>query len=199
MKTLRALLCGLALLSGLLAGRASLWAQPRSPDRTEWEVEVQGYGATVSDAERDAVENAAGQLREYLAGRYPTLTWSPDSAYLWRKSLVHLRGAPVEKTLDRGGAAQKLQEVTLRLTLTGSDIQQIEQRNQEQVARNRDLRSKERHHLLALITVGMAAGLVLLKLYLWLEEVTHGYSTGLLRGIALVLLGLVIAVLIWIA
>ncbi len=196
MKTIRDALCLLALAAGLLAARSPAWSQPLLPEQGSQPVEVQGFGPTVRDAERDAVERACTRFQEYLTEKYPALVWKVDPGYLWKRGLVQLKNDPVEKTLERIG---KVQQVSLVVNLGSEDPREIDSLNREQLTKERTVRSLDRHRLTALVLAGLVAGLVVLKLYLWLEEATRGYSSGLLRLAALVVLGLVIAVLLWIA
>jgi hypothetical protein len=200
MKNIRDALVLLALASGLLALWSPAWGQVSTPTPEKAGIDVEGVGVTVSDAKDDAGERACEQFRDYLAGKYPKLLWLPDPAYLWRKGLVELKGEPVQKELrSRDGDPVTVHQVTLRLHLGGEDVKELDALNRPLQAKERDLRARERHRLAALVLTGIAAGLVVLKLYLWLEEATRGYWAGLLRLAALVLLGLVIAVLIWLA
>src|SRR5262249_42955481 len=92
----------------------------------------------------------------------------------------------------------KVYEVTLTLALEPRHLTQIESLAREQRAKELQQRVKDRHRWLGLGLIGIAAALVILKLYLWLEDLTRGYSTNLLRAAALVILGVVIAVLLWV-
>jgi len=197
MRNLRDALCLLALAAGLFAHWSPARGQPRAAEPAEWQAEIDGVGPTVADAKEHATERACEQLRDYLAGRYPTLRWMPDAPYLWSKRLVEMKGLPVEIQLPRPG--ETAQQVTLLVRFDAEDLKDLEVRNREQQAKDRTQRGRDRHRLAALVLAGIAAGLVVLKGYLWLEEATRGYSTGVLRLVALVLVGLVVAVLIWVA
>ena len=187
MRTFKNALIVLAVLAGVLNLRAKLWAQeqPQSVESVRWE--VSGLGPTPLLAERDALERACEQVREYLSAAHPHLTWQPDPTFLRNSGMARLQGSPVEKTTETLG---KLQQVKLQVTLLPEHLDEMEQYS-------RFARIQDRHRWLGLVLAGMAAALVVLKVYLWLEEATRGYSTTLLRSLALILLGAVLAVMLW--
>jgi hypothetical protein len=187
MSRIKETLCCLAVIAALLTLRSPASAQPlRFPPDSISLGEVHGIHPNLEEAENDAVEAACKEVKLYLVRTHSGLCWTPDPAYLRKSSIVHSR----EWTKRDLATTGPVIEVTYRVTLTPAQLQEIESFDRHQ-------RVQDRHRWLGLLLAGVAAGLVVLKLYLWLEELTRGYSTNLLRAAALVILGLVIAVLIW--
>lgn len=186
MSRLKDLLCVLVIVAAWLSQRTPVAAQARTD--TVALGRAQGVAERADDADQEAAAQACLQVRDYLKRHYAALTWLPDPAYLRAHNIIHKR-EETEKHLERSG---RVVEVTYAVTLTPAQLHAIEQLSRAQ-------RIQERQRLFGLLLAGLAAGLVVLKAYLWLEELTRGYSTNLLRGGALVILGLVIALLIWLA
>jgi hypothetical protein len=188
MNRIKDILCVLLVIAALLAVRTPAAAQVRPVGEGIFLGKVQGLAENVKDAESEAAEMACARIQEYLLRNYPGRNWKPERTDVWTSRILHSREA-VEKNLTRSG---KMVEVSYEVIVTPGQLAEMESIERQQ-------RVQDRHRWLALILAGIAAGLVVLKVYLWLEELTRGYSTNLLRAAALVILGLVIAVLIWLA
>lgn len=177
MYRIRAVLCLVCLLA----------ARPARAEEPTISVHKIGLGPTVQDAENNALEQGREWVAEQLRSRYGQRSWSPSVAQLQRDNILRPVDSPIKELLSDG----VYYKVVYAVTLTPAHWQKFEERIEHQ-------RVEERHHLMVLVLIGIAVALGVLSVYLYLEESTKGYYTGLLRLGALAVVVLAVLGLWWI-
>jgi hypothetical protein len=187
-----ALLASPALSS---AGGVRFFASPRAPEPRRAPPEatqpdpvkiwapakaIVGTGDTPRDALNNALAEARDALADHLKRHYPDIDWQPTVDDLERMKIATLLGEPVEKNSD---FVKRYYEASVAVLLTDQNLLQMREHC-------RLKRVAQRHHLAMLILAGALVVLLVLAGYLRLEEMTHGFYTGLLRLGAVALLAL---------
>jgi hypothetical protein len=164
-----------------------LAARPTFAEEPTVTVQKIGLGPSVQDAEDNALDQCREWVAEQLRRRYGERSWAPSVAQLQRDNILWPADSPTRELLSDG----VYYKVVYTVTLTPAHWQKFEERIQHQ-------RVEERHHLMVLVLIGIAVALGVLSVYLYLEEATKGYYTGLLRLGALAVVVLAVLGLWWI-
>jgi hypothetical protein len=176
-------LIAVGLLAYSVAASASLVsAGPPVPQpQPHTKEQFKGYGPTVTDAEKDAMQKACEWI-EKNGG----LGWTPNPQYLREHNMVRFVGEPKEEKFER--LEEPVKVVIMDLEITKQQAEEIQKQAQVQ-------RMKSRQGISLLVVLGVVGLLAVVGGYLRLEEATKGYYTRLLRVVAVGVL-LVIAVVL---
>jgi hypothetical protein len=144
------------------------------PEMPAWTVE--GAGADLKAAQREALKRGCDELTTYLGSLYGEIGWQPTPEYLLQTKIAHqIEQRPVELK-----AAPSAYLVVMRVELTRDQLREIQNLIREQ-------RVSERHRLTALGLAAFVALVLVLLGYLRLDELTKGYFSTALGVLALLL------------
>jgi hypothetical protein len=140
----------------------------------QWTVE--GVGVNTEEADKDAFELAQKEVAAYLDAQQPRWVWKPDANYV--RTLR--KGEPVRETQQvQSGLAHKA-KVTVEIT---------PQKFQEMLEEDRKAVVTSRQLLLVKILAVVVSLLTAVAGYVKLDELTKGYYSGLLKLLAVGLVG----------
>jgi hypothetical protein len=131
---------------------------------------VLGRGASVDDANLEALEEARTKVLVYLRNLNPPVEWTPTRDYIQEK-LVKQRE---DSTKVFDAPVGLMHEVRLRVEVSPKDRAEL-------LREDRHFRTEQRQLLLVQVLGGLLALLMAVAGYVRLDEWSKGYYTGWLR------------------
>jgi hypothetical protein len=167
--------------------------KPTAPRKT-WSKPVEGRADTQEIAERVALLRAQDELEQYLHAQMPALRHLPSEDYIHANLVKKVKE---EELTDPADKEKGRFLVTLEVSFTDSDYQELLRRDYQLNDAERQERIQERMLWLAKLLIGLVALLAAVTGYFRLEEATKGYYTLWLRVLAISFLAAVGAGLWW--
>lgn len=181
-----ALLTSVLTLGLLVAGQptaafgAAAAAKVNANDASDVSWLVEGVGATVEDAEQDALKQARENVLKYFADRKLALAWEPNLKYV-DDHLVAERKS--EEDINLGGGAGFAKKRQLKVVLSHREQQNVLQMD-------RKYRMEARQLLAGKVLLGVLLGLGVVIGYCRLEGLSRSKGTSaLVRAGAAFLVG----------